>query len=299
MFIVDIIGGLGNQMFEYAFAQALKHHYKTEVALHIGGFADIKDNRGFELERIFKIDEPVIRDYKEIRHLTNHSNSFSEKLRRKLFGLRKTHFSEKMHRFDPDALNLKVRKATFMEGLWQDEAYFKDIEDVIRQKFQFIPPLDTVNQEIVDKMHKTNSVSLHVRRGDYVSNPQYAAILGNICSREYYETALSELKKDETDVVLFVFSDDIAWVQKEFTFLPQENITFIEHNKGLDSYKDMQLMSNCKHNIVANSTFSWWGAWLNNNPNKKVYAPKIWFNDPHLADNHIVPDEWIKIDNRT
>lgn len=295
MFIINIIGGLGNQMFCYAFAQAIKHHYQTDIALHVGGFEDVKDNRGFELTNIFKIDDPIIENYREIAHLTNYSQSFSSKLKRKLFGLKETHITEKMHRFDPYMLHLPIKKAIFIEGLWQDEYYFRDIEDCIRQKFQFIPPLDSENKMIVEKMHTSNAVSMHIRRGDYVSNPQYANILGNICGPEYYSKALTELDKTEEDLELFVFSDDIQWVKEHLTCLKDRKVTYIDHNKGLDSYKDMQLMSLCKHNIIANSTFSWWGAWLNGNIDKKVIAPQVWFNDPHLANNHIVPDEWIKI----
>lgn len=297
MLIVNIIGGLGNQMFCYAFAVALKDYYKTEVSLHIGGFEDVRDNRGFELSNIFKIDEPIIEDYKTIQHLTNHSMSFWSRLKRKIFGSRKTHVSERMHHFDSEILNLKIEKDIFLEGLWQDEAYFKSIEKVIRQKFRFVPELDEKNSTIAGDMQQTNSVSLHVRRGDYISNPQYLGILGNICSPHYYQQALKALEETEKDLSIFVFSDDIQWVKENFAFLKDRNVTYIDHNKGLDSYKDMQLMSNCKHNIIANSTFSWWGAWLNENPGKKVFAPEIWFNDPHLKNNNIVPDDWIKIKN--
>lgn len=297
MLIINIIGGLGNQMFCYAFAQAMKHHYQTPIALHVGGFEDVKDNRGFELSNIFEIDDLIITNFKEIEYLTNYSTKFYYKLRRRILGPRKTHISEKVHRFDPLMFTLSTKRTIFLEGLWQDEDYFKDISDIIRQKFRFTSALDKQNKQFLENIATSNSVSIHVRRGDYISNPQYSSILGNICNLQYYSNALKQLEDIETNLSIFIFSDDIEWVKKHFEFLKNKDVTYISHNKGLDSYKDMQLMSNCKHNIIANSTFSWWGAWLNNNPNKKIFAPKVWFNDPHLADNHIVPDDWIKIDN--
>lgn len=297
MLIINTIGGLGNQMFCYAFSQAMKHHYQIPIALHVGGFEDVKDNRGFELSNIFEIDDLIIANFKEIEYLTNYSTKFHYKLRRRMLGPRETHISEKIHRFDPQMLTLSTKKTIFLEGLWQDEDYFKDISDIIRQKFRFTPALDKENKQFLEDIVTSNSVSLHVRRGDYISNPEYSSILGNICNLQYYSNALKQLEDIEKDLSIFVFSDDIEWVKEHFEFLKDKDVTYINHNKGLDSYKDMQLMSNCKHNIIANSTFSWWGAWLNNNPDKKIFAPKVWFNDPHLADNHIVPDNWIKVDN--
>lgn len=140
------------------------------------------------------------------------------------------------------------------------------------------------------------SVSLHVRRGDSVSNPKYNKISGNVCTEEYYRKAVAYLIEREADLSFYIFSDDIAWVKEQFDFLQGVNTVFVDHNHGKNSYIDMWLMSECSHNIVANSTFSWWGAWLNKSPNKLVLAPNRWFkNNARLEDNHIVPDSWVKI----
>lgn len=139
---------------------------------------------------------------------------------------------------------------------------------------------------------------MHIRRGDYVSNEIYQNILGEVCSYDYYYNALKYIQSKIQDISLYIFSDDINWVRNNFDFLSNYNVTFINHNKDTESYIDMQLMSNCQYNIIANSTFSWWGAWLNKNPLKMVLAPKIWFKkNKRLQDNHIVPDDWIKISN--
>lgn len=300
MFIIEIIGGLGNQMFGYAFSLAIRNHYGDDSAiLYTGRFKETSDSQGYELKDVFGINDPVIDDKRKVEHLIDDSWTVWARARRKFFGMKPTYYREHVFRYDPAVFNLdKSRKYIYIQGLWQDELYFKDIRPQVLDKFQFIRELDKQNQDILTRIRNTNSLSLHVRRGDYVSNPQYMNTLGGACSYDYYQRALDHLDNTEPDLSIFVFSDDIEWVKANLHFLKGRDTTFIDHNKGLNSYIDMQLMSNCKHNIIANSTFSWWGAWLNQNPDKKVLAPKQWFlNSPGYDVNHIVPDDWIKIDN--
>ena len=299
MFIIEIIGGLGNQMFGYAFSMAMENHYgKDSVTLYTGRFKEATDNYGYELNRVFGIDDPIIDDKKKVEHLIDNSWTLMARARRKFLGTKSTYLNEDLSNwFDPRVFNLDPNKRMYIQGLWQDESYFKDIRPLILEKFRFKAELNDVNKQILSKIIDANSVSLHVRRGDYVSNPQYVNFLGDVCSYDYYYKALNQLDKEESELSVFVFSDDIEWAKANLDFLEGRDVTLIDHNKGLDSYVDMQLMSNCKHNIIANSTFSWWGAWLNQNPQKKVMAPKRWFKDPAYSRNHIVPDDWIKIDN--
>lgn len=299
MFIVEIIGGLGNQMFCYAFAKAIEHHYgKGSVALYTGRFQHTKDNMGFELDSVFGIDDPVISDENEVRSLIDDSWSLPARLRRKLFGQKKTYYKEQIYTYDSRVFNLDIDvKRIYLQGLWQDENYFKDIRSEIIKKITFTRELSEENASLMSEIKQSISVSLHVRRGDYISNEFYRNILGNVCTYQYYLDSLKYLEKRlGSDLSYYIFSDDIAWVKANFDFLENRKTVFVKNNKGINSYIDMQLMSYCNHNIIANSTFSWWGAWLNQNPTKIVIAPNRWFRDsPGYENNHIVPDDWIKI----
>lgn len=300
MFIVEIIGGLGNQMFCYAFAKAIEHHYgKGLVELYTGRFQHTDDNRGYELDYVFGIDDPVISEEKEVKYLIDDSWSFPSRLRRKLFGQKKTYYKEQIYTYDARVFNLDSSiKQIYLQGLWKDEKYFKNIRSIILGKFTFIRELSPDNNLLLSDMQQSESVSLHVRRGDYISNEFYRNIVGNVCSYQYYLNSLNYLeKKLGTDLSYYIFSDDIAWVKANFDFLEDRKVVFVQNNTGVNSYIDMQLMSNCKYNIIANSTFSWWGAWLNNYEDKIVIAPKMWYNDTERCKNNdIVPDDWIKID---
>lgn len=301
MFIVEIIGGLGNQMFCYAFAKAIELHYgKGSVALYTGRFQHTKDNMGFELDSVFGIDDPVISDENEIKSLIDDSWSLPARLRRKLFGQKKTYYKEQIYTYDSRVFNLDIDvKRIYLQGLWQDENYFKDIRSEIIKKFTFTRELSKENASLMSEIKQSISVSLHVRRGDYISNEFYRNILGNVCTYQYYLDSLKYLEKRlGSDLSYYIFSDDIAWVKANFDFLENRKTVFVKNNKGINSYIDMQLMSCCKHNIIANSTFSWWGAWLNDNDYKIVIAPNMWYNDyERCKNNDIVPMDWVKIQN--
>ncbi len=298
MLIVEIIGGLGNQMFGYVFSLAMRHHYGEDKVRCCT--KAVNDNQGYELDRVFGIEKGDVLDKRFTDRLIDNSRSLTARIRRRLFGRRKSYFHERIPKYDPSVFQLDADKDIYVEGLWQDEDYFKDIKTKVVDAFRFkTKNISEENATALTKIKSTNSVSLHVRRGDYVSNPQYMGFLGGVCNMDYYQHALSLLESSEEELTIFVFSDDIGWVAENFAFLEDKAVVYIGHNKGLDSYMDMYLMSQCKHNIIANSTFSWWGAWLNQNPDKKVFAPEMWFlNNSYYDQNHIVPDHWIKVDNK-
>lgn len=302
MFIVEIIGGLGNQMFCYAFAKAIEHHYgQGSVALYTGRFKDTPDNRGYELDYVFGINDPIINEEKEISSLLDNSWSVAARLRRKLFGAKKSYFNEQIYTYDPRVFDLDTKvKRIYLQGLWKNEKYFKNIRPLILNSFSFKRQLNEKNQHLLEQIKRTSSVSLHVRRGDYISNEIYKSIVGDVCSYDYYLNSLRYLEeKLGPGLSYFIFSDDIDWVKENLNFLNDRDTVFIGHNTGKDSYIDMQLMSQCKHNIIANSTFSWWGTWLNQTPDKIVIAPKMWYNDyERCKNNDIVPEEWVKIKNK-
>lgn len=300
MLIVEIVGGLGNQMFQYAFYHKLKKHYdNNQVKIYLKRFGETSDNKGYELENVFGISKESIVYDEDASNLIDDSMSFVSRIRRKIFGRKETFFLELLFKYDSKVFNLKRNQKKYFRGLWQDELYFKDLRLELLKLFQFkTNNFGDDNLQVLKKIKNSNSVSIHIRRGDYISNEKYNHILGGVCTYGYYKEALEYLKNKIADTSLFIFSDDINWVKKEFDFLSASNITFVNHNTGSNSYIDMYLMSQCRHNIIANSSFSWWGAWLNKNESKIVIAPEKWFkNNPRLEDNSIVPNSWIKIKN--
>lgn len=288
IFIIKFNGGLGNQMFQWAFARALEA--KTGVkTLFDMSFFEKKYARPYELD-IFNVPDKSVKNVLTKLHL-----AAMWKLRKKLhgknfFGL--NFYCEPHFQYDENLFN--VKPATYIEGFFQSEKYFVDIKDKICADFQFNNQPDEENQKLIEKIGATNSISLHIRRGDYVQKKRYQNLYAN-CSLDYYKRGVEHISKNVKNPVLFIFSDDIEWV-KENLNLPYESV-YVSHNPGAKSYEDMRLMSLCKHNVIANSSFSWWGAWLNNNENKIVIAPQKWFNDENIVQADVIPQSWIRLDN--
>lgn len=271
MIIVNLTGGLGNQMFQYAFGRHLALKNKTKLKLHFTN-ALFNTKRDYELN-IFDIKATLAtrEDLSKMGVMENRivnrliyliEDRFSIKLNKKIVTERPP------YRFNHSVLSLTDN--IYLQGYWSDERYFKDIENIIRKDFTFTKPLDKKNQQIVDLIKKTDSVSIHVRRGDYITN-KVNAVKFTVLGPDYYQKGVKAIEKKVKNPVFFVFSDDIPWCRHNLKI--GDNVYFIDHNKGIDSYKDMQLMSLCRHNIIANSTFSWWGAWLNINNKKIVIKP--------------------------
>ncbi len=189
---------------------------------------------------------------------------------------------------------LQIRPNTYIEGFFQTEKYFKKYEKEIREAFSFKVKPDKFNQYLIEQMGESNSVSVHIRRGDYVQKKRFQQVYAT-CSLDYYKRGVEYIASKFENPKLFVLSDDIQWAKANWD-LPYETI-FVDNNSGDKSYEDLRLMSNCKHNIIANSSFSWWGAWLNNNPEKIVIAPKKWFNDGRINQDDVIPETWIRLDN--
>lgn len=292
MIIVKLSGGLGNQMFQYAFGRYLSELLDTELKLYID---EIYEN-GKATKRIyglgaFNIKENFVTD-KELKLLRIKTNSFRNKIQRwtlkKIKFLNTSYVIEKSFEFNQ--LKFKSGKDYFLEGYWQSEKYFKSIENIIKEEFQ----LKYHNEEIIELIGKIKlqeeSVSIHIRRGDYVTNPITAKYHG-VCDSSYYKKAISIFENKIKNPYFYVFSDDIDWAKKN---LPVEiNAAYISELNFKD-YVELQLMSLCKHNIIANSSFSWWGAWLNSNMNKIVIAPNKWFNTS-INTIDLIPSTWNRI----
>jgi hypothetical protein len=294
MVAVIITGGLGNQMFQYASARALAYRLKQPLSLDISSFeTDIPNvaKRTFELGLFPNINPAFLTSFKKSGFYQ--SRRWDNRLR-KLLGMPiGSVLYESTHSFNETFLAAKP--PVLMQGYWQTERYFREVRDIVQKDFEF-PKLSEkdINTSLLDEIKQSESVAVHVRRGDYISYEPTHNFHG-VCSLSYYESAISYIVEKYPVCRFYFFSDEPEWVQSN---LIKEGINgkVISVNKGADSWKDMLLMSNCKHNIIANSSFSWWGAWLNQHPHKKVIAPSKWFktNDPFFEPNEIVPKSWLK-----
>lgn len=270
--IVKILGGLGNQMFQYAFYRSLQERGQ-KVTANIDFFA-IYNKRDFELPQVFP--KAKLR-YDEEKKFESYKNSLS--------------FHEFYQETADGAYDAEVYKKTdcSFSGYWQTEKYFADIVEKIREEFKFEPKEAGLIQLAERIRSEKNSVSLHVRRGDYLETPE---IYGNICTIEYYDKAIKYMKEKLQNPIFYVFSDDLEWT-KENINLPSPIYICGTLFEDYQNWYDMFLMSCCHHNIIANSSFSWWGAWLNPNDDKLVVSPDKWLNGEETRD--IWCDNWIRI----
>lgn len=291
MIIVKLIGGLGNQMFQYAAgkALALRHHTDVKVdTIELESDPEGKyTKRHFELG-IFEA-KIKIATKEEINAFSNLGGSkIKRELQRRFpFLFSRLMAVESGTTYHPEFT--RYPKHTYLSGFWQSELYFKDAAQEIKKDFTFGTPIIDKNKELAAKILGVNGVSVHVRRGDYVSNVNAHQFHG-LCSLDYYNHAVSMIAEKQDGIELFIFSDDIAWCKENLNYDFQ--IHFIETN---DAHSDMYLMSLCRHHIIANSSFSWWGAWLNTNPSKIVIAPKQWVADTSVNTKDIIPQSWIKL----
>ena len=291
---VALTGGLGNQMFIYAFKVFLNKKSKTLLFHPYCDHSPRYGNSGYQLEKFFAIKKESLYDKFVLSLLTcywHFISIFPKKVRRLL--LRLIGIKEKVvldnFVFYEEVIKEEYSHTLFL-GTWQSEKYFISAAEDIRKEFVF--KVDSVNADTRSLLNKLpllcTTVSIHIRRQDYLS-PKYKSGFGGICTLDYYKNAVKFISNQINDPLFLVFSDDIEWCRKN---LQLDNSMFIDWNTGDNSWQDMLLMSNCKHNIIANSSFSWWGAWLNPNPEKIIIAPRIWWNG--LKDD-IVPDEWVRL----
>ncbi len=270
MIIVNLTGGLGNQMFQYAFGKKIALECKTSLKIHYTN-ALLNTQRSFELD-VFNISANLAT--KEDLHRLG---VFSNRIINRVLYLLDERFKFQVNRniltqrypYNFDINYLSIKDSSYIQGFWADERYFNGIESVLIEEFTPRKKLDRKNNEILKKIQTNKSVSVHVRRGDYITNKDRVLKFIGI---NYYKEAIKKIDRLVQNPSYFIFSDDIEWCRENFKDL-KNRVYFIDYNKGKDAYKDMWLMSKCKHNIIANSTFSWWGAWLNQNKNKIIIKP--------------------------
>lgn len=293
MVIIKLTWWLWNQMFQYALWKNLSLRHKVNFALDIFWFENYKLHK-YCLEFFHIHDKYASKKevpFYEFIYFKNKYLVYILEVHIKPF-LRKYnphHFVEKQFNFDPNVLTLK---SGYVEWYFQTEKYFNAIEKDLRKDFSFKITPSKKNQDMIDIIKSCNAVSLHIRRGDYISNTTTNTIHGT-CNLDYYKRAVEYIKKNSVSPIFFIFSDDIDWVKDNLHL--NEKHYYIDWNNADTNYEDMRLMSLCKHNVIANSSFSWWGAWLNNNAEKIVIAPQKWFNDSKLNTIDVIPEKRIKI----
>jgi len=296
MIIVQLIGGLGNQMFQYAFGLSLSVRLEMPVKFDAQSLLDRTPRsnftfRDFELD-LFQGAVPMVTAGDTLLYgapPTDLVAQFKHRLLCKVTGARR--FVEKAY-FVYDPAVLLVGRNTYFEGYWQNEKYFKSNQVLIREAFEFKTTPTGLNRWLADEIAVRPSVGMHVRRGDYIAIAQSNKVHGT-CTPAYYRNAVQLIQERVGKFSLFVFSDEPHWARENLRFdLPT---TYISHNHEKDSFEDMRLMSLCTHNIIANSSFSWWGAWLNINPTKIVVAPRQWMQSDIIDTSDLIPSEWIQI----
>jgi hypothetical protein len=269
--IVRVKGGIGNQLFCYAAAKRLAFINHAELVIdNYTGFA-----RDHEYKRIFLLDHfkilnrkankfelkwPFERCWLTILKIVSKKKPFQNRI----------YLEQEFMDFDYRLLSLKVNETIYLDGYWQSEFYFKDIEHIIREDLTIFPPNDNFNLKLADEISKKNSVAIHVR---WFDNP--GSLISHNASHDYYKRAIEIMEQRLTTPHYYIFSDKPSEA-KTILNIPEERLTLISHNIGdKNSYIDLWLMTNCKHFIIANSTFSWWGAWLGKEENKIVLSPNL------------------------
>lgn len=287
MDVVIIFNGLGNQMSQYSFYLNKKIINNATYFLNFG-----RDHNGYELDNVFNIHQSKTVKEKFLYILFR--ILLTDKI--VLYPLKKgfTFFGCKIinenfdYNFKPEYLK-PSKGIKFYYGGWHNEEYFKDSKKQINKKFQFKTIEDETNIDYIKKIKGTNSVAMHIRRGDFLDGNNIN-LFGNICNIFYYKKAIKLIEEKVTEPYFFVFSNDLSWVKENFQI---KNVVYVDGNSGKNSWKDMCLMSLCKHNITANSTFSWWGAWLNKNSLKTIISPNCFIRSEKSSD--IYPNSWYKI----
>jgi hypothetical protein len=291
MIIVKLSGGLGNQLFQYAVGRHLAHLHGTTLKFDVSGFQD-GGKRQYALGHFRMTAEFASQE--EVHALTEYRPGAVKRVVDRFLPRSSrragTHVCEgKSFRFNPRILTLPDN--LYMDGYWQNEKYFRDVPDIIRQEVAVKDPLAGRNRDLAEVIASVNSVSLHIRRGDYVSDPKTRQSHGN-CSLDYYMHCVQELAGAVDQPHYFVFSDEPQWACANLEL--DAPVTIVDHNSTIQAYEDLRLMRHCRHHIIANSSFSWWGAWLNPRPDKTVYAPKKWFAHDKWDFQDVVPSGWLR-----
>lgn len=291
MVISQIIGGLGNQMFQYAAGKALAEFKGVEFKIDISSFENYK-LYGYDLGNL-AVTAPVASP-EEINKFVGSRPGKVLKFLEEKFDWLMPYAGRKFYLepfFNYNRRFFSLPPEVYLEGYFQSEKYFAGIKDIIKKEFFLKNEPGQVYDETAKKINETNSVAVHFRRGDYITNQGINKIFGTP-PLEYYHTAVKKMAGMIKDPHFYIFSNDIEWVKNNFK--PEYPTTYVA-DPALKNFHEISLMSKCRHNIIANSSFSWWGAWLNGNQNKIVVAPQRWFVWKKFNTKDIVPESWLRI----
>ncbi len=291
LIITRLTGGLGNQMFQFATAYALSIRRGVQLELDVTSYAHdglrVFELSAFNLPATIATAETLARLPKKpkgiggmIKRLTKAASADAIPIHRE------PHFE-----FDARVIELDAPHALY--GYWQSERYFVDQRAAVRSAFTPREPMEPENEAVAATIKAASTpVSLHVRRGDYVTSTTASAVHGT-CSLEYYRAAIASILAQAPNAHFFAFSDDAVWTRDNLG--SSAPITYVASNPPTRGYRDMQLMSLCHHHIIANSSFSWWGAWLNARPDASVIAPARWFAGSDKDTRDLLPASWEKL----
>lgn len=285
---VQIKAGLGNQMFQYAFGRALSLRKKAELALDTEWYVNQAPQ---DTQRLFELNKYRIKarisESEELAPFKKKWLILLRKIKRRL-AYKKDFVYHQNEAHSDD---------TYFEGHWSNEKYFREFGDIIRDDLTPAEPLGRVSSDILSQIQEAGrsgaAVSIHVRRGDCITNPHAAAYQGTV-DTSYYDSAIEYIftRFPKERCVFFIFSDDIEWAAEH---IQTHTKTVYVSRTDIPDYEELHLMSRCAHHIIANSSFSWWAAWLNPDPEKIVIAPKRWLNDSSFDTRDVCPPEWVRL----
>ena len=301
MIVVKLMGGLGNQLFQYAFGISLSNKLNSDVAYDISSFINDSvrklrlNSLGLSLKYknrscIFVILMKLARYCSGRSRLVRSFNLL--KRIESAYEMKTAFFYKIIKEADFNIGTIPQTKNYYFDGYWQNPAYFEDVRPIILKNINFPDLQNAQDLNLRNLIINSESVAIHIRRGDYVENRQYNDFYGT-CSPEYYRKAIDRILSGISNAKFFLFTDDPDFVEANFDFLPTKTLVSDKQRSEID---DLNLMHLCKHFIIANSSFSWWGAWLSQNPQKIVVAPKQWYKNEEANEQcKIVPKDWIKI----
>ena len=293
MIIIKLQGGLGNQLFQYAIARYFAIKNNAQVKLDISWY-QTQTFRKYELDNLnITGDIAVLNEINKFKkYQYKNGGGIFRYLYNTFIANEKKYIREKSFVFSKSIL--EVKDNAYLDGIWFSEKYFSSVSDTIRREITLKIPLHTNLDQIRQIMRDTESVSICIRRTDFTNNPKVSAIHG-LLPMEYYDMAIEKIKEKLINPNFFIFSDDIEWAKQNFKI--KYPTYFVSDPNTLDACQQLMLMSECKHNISANSSFSWWGAWLCTNPNKIIIVPKKWFKEESRNTDDLIPESWIKLPN--
>ena len=292
MIIVRIHFGLGNQLFQYALGRSISLQKGVEFSLDTSYFLRSPNS---EHPRIYQLNHfNIVENIASIDKVNTYLKpvGLKKKWRDALYTVlpyyKRSMIYEMKRSYDKNILRIK-KNNVYLHGFWQDERFFSAIEDNLRKDLTFKTKPSDSDIDVLEKISTTNAVSIHIRRGDYLTD-QYVIKYIGMCDLQYYYKAVEAISRLVDNCVFYIFSDDATWVKENFKIRFPSVI--VNHNSQENSFQDLRLMSNCKYHIISNSTFSWWSAWLAQNRDKIVIAPKVWRSK---GPNMFMPDGWISL----